>query len=558
MKAGAALAVLLLLLPAALAQQAPELSPYLPGLQPWKLVKGDEGSAMLGSNVPRVPEELYRVYVSANLHGSLATPLVDEKEVFLTDGIAVYALNAENGKEEWEADVYDNFKGRFVETYALNEHLYVATSRTPGGGGRSFLLALSKSTGRVVWKKEVGDKPTSNMIIADGRLCFGTVYTEGLVRCFTLSGEPVWSTKVGGNVRGLAAYGDVLYVSTEGGEPSKKLYALNLSDGRILWSYKHNSIVKSPAVKNGRIFFVDSTGSVVSLSEDGKLAWAKKLGAGSDVNGHSLLAVGDRELYVARTLGEKPLNLFVLDFSGKVIGNFTLDKEEEPGRPVAAGDIVLLPVRGRDYGRVYFLWRGTTLLHQVTYRGEEVFTPRVSSAGGAVFAIFSVDRKRQMLVILGDKKVPAIENVTVAGKVRSNEGVKIRAVIGDRESAIYRALLFYRVNGSRWRAVEMLPERRYVVEPAGGYGLKPEPFAALIPPQPAGSVVEYMVAAIDSVGNHALSQSLSYLVTEPEEEKERAPVRVSAAKEERGVCGPTSTALIALLALALLRRQNSR
>ncbi|NOZ58404.1 MAG: PQQ-binding-like beta-propeller repeat protein [Euryarchaeota archaeon] len=544
--------LLLLLLCAPVAAGEPEVSDYLPTLEPWKLVKGGEDSAMRGSEVPRVPDLQYTASVAANLHGTLATGLVDGDLLLLADGEGVHALRQETGERLWSVSIYESFKGRFVEAYGLNERVFVVTSRTPGGGGRSFLLALSRETGRVLWKKEVGDKPTSNLLITGNRVCFGTVHTDGRVMCYTPAGDLAWSARVGGNVRGLAADGDALYVSTEGGEESRRLYAFSLGDGRLLWSYSHRNIVKSPLVAGGRVFFVDSAGNVVALSREGRLLWKRNLGAGSDVNGHSLLAAGKGELYVARTLGERPLSLHVLDFDGRALGNFTLGDGEEPGIPVVAGRVVLLPVRGKDYGRVYFLWRGTVELHRVTYPGDEVFVPRVSAARGAAFAVFSRDRDRQVVLRLGDGEAPDIRELADIREAYGGEEVEVRAVLGDSRSAVHRALLFYRVNGSEWRAVEMTPERRYVVEPVGGYGLEPEPFAARIPPQQAGSVVEYMVVAIDGVGNLASSEVMRYEVTAPpvpeaKEEEESPP-------EERGVCGPTAVALIALLALLLYRR----
>jgi hypothetical protein len=127
--------------------------------------------------------------------------------------------------------------------------------------------------------------------------------------------------------------------------------------------------------------------------------------------------------------------------------------------------------------------------------------------------------------------------------------VKISAVIGDERSAVYRALLFYSVNGSAWRSVEMAPERRYargeVMEPIGGYGFEAEPFAASIPPQPAGSEVSYLVAAVDNVGNYAFSEVRSYVVVRAEGRAAPTPP-----PEARGMCGPTLVLLLALVPLS--------
>jgi len=179
---------------------------------------------------------------------------------------------------------------------------------------------------------------------------------------------------------------------------------------------------------------------------------------------------------------------------------------------------------------------------------------KVSAAHGKIYVIARAERRGELehlLAVYGDEEAPVIKEVSDVRRAHDNESVKISATIGDKRSAIYKALLFYSVNGSAWRSLEMVPERRYVMEPIGGYGFEEEPFSASIPAQPAGSEVRYAVAAIDSVGNYALSEVKSYLVTPSEAEGRAEEKPATAPSPERGACAPAMVVLIALAPLAL-------
>ena len=599
MKAGAALAVLLLLLPAALAQQAPELSPYLPELAPWKLVKGDEGSAMLGSEVPRVPQLLYQRYVSAGIAPVITTPLVEDGRIFIADAGGIYALNASTGELLWGLDIaavasapaggaggyvelernkrarqgWDVEKWRFLPigtgltyfSYGVGKHVYIATAATQpdvtGPYEEPMLIAIDKSTGEVLWKQKFGRKESSatgNLLVSGGRVCAAS---ENKVYCFTEEGEPAWSAQLsGGSVIGLAASEGVLYATTPGtAEEKAALYALDMRSGKLLWKHvPEYGGMSAPLAKRGMVFYV-STGRLKAVSKEGKLLWENNVGIPTDIYDNAFIAAGESALYAVNSVKRA---IFVVSYEGNITGNFTFEEGESPaGAPVVAGDVVLLPVvkgftGGNDYSRIYLLWRGTAKLHELTFPVKEYPNVKVSAAHGKIYVIARAERKGELehlLAVYGDEEAPVIKEVSDVGEAYANESVKISATLGDRRSAIYKALLFYSVNGSAWRSVEMAPERRYVkeaMEPIGGYGFAEEPFSASIPAQPAGSEVSYAVAAIDSVGNYALSEVRSYVVVPAEAAPEATP---APAPGKKGACGPTLVALLALVPVALER-----
>ena len=589
--------VLLLLLPAAFAQQAPELSPYLPELAPWKLVKGDEGSAMLGSEVPRVPELLYQRYVSAAIPPVIATPLVEGDRIFIADAGGIYALNASTGELLWGLDIaavasapaggagayvelernkrarqgWDVAKWRFLPvgtgltyfSYGAGKHVYIATAATQpdvtGPYEEPMLIAIDKSTGEVLWKKKFGRKESSargNLLVSGGRVCAAS---EDKVYCFTEDGREAWSAQLsGGSVIGLAASEGVLYATTPGtAEEKAALYAFDLRSGKLLWKHvPEYGGMSAPLAKKGMVFYV-STGTLKAVSKEGKLLWENNVGIPTDIYDNAFIAAGESALYAVNPVRRA---IFVVSYGGNITGSFTFEEEEQPaGAPVVAGDVVLLPVvkeftGGSDYSRIYLLWRGTAKLHELSFPVKEYPNVKVSAAKGRVYVIARAERRGEvehLLAVYGDEEAPVIREVTDVRRAHDNESVKISATLGDRRSAIYKALLFYSVNGSVWRSVEMAPERRYVMEPIGGYGFEEEPFSASIPAQPAGSEVRYAVAAIDSVGNYALSEVKSYVVTPAEAEGEAGEEPATAPPPERGACAPTMVVLMALAPLAL-------
>lgn len=480
---------------------------FLPDLNySWKLVKSDEGSTLTTlSEIPRVPNIAFKKNVSANIGGPLATPLVENGKIFLADHERIYALD-DNGELIWGVEIWSELLGhrpwpqwralgfyRFVESYGLGKYFFVGTSSSEGGNG--YLLAFKKSTGELVWKAELEPESnasslpsvTSNLIVAEGKVCVGTVRDEGYVFCFTEDGDFLWRNKIGGNVRGLA-YGDGILFATS--EPFKSVHAFNIKTGEKLWRYDHDDIVGTPVYKEDKIFFIDSLGRLIVISSKGEKLWEKNVYGGGDVNTNSFLAIGNA-IYTPRNIGERPLNLYVIDFDGNFVGKFELEEEEKAGAPVVTKNIVLLPVVSNGYAKIYFLWKGINKLYEFKFEGDEIFMPKMSVAYGSIYAVFSHDRSNHVLIKFEDFEKPEIKRVE---ETKHNESVDVKALIQDEQSGIYKALVAYK--DSEWHYVEMELARRYAMEPIGGYGFNEEEYIATIPK------TEYVVIAIDNAGNY--------------------------------------------------------
>ena len=471
------------------------------------------------SDVPRIPRVVYSVNVSSNLGGRLATPLVGDGLIIIADSQRVCAYDDVDGSLLWTSDIYDVYGG-FITAYGLDDKVYIATSGRIDVHGEdipALLIALDKLSGEPIWVRELtGMKSsvTSNLVIYKGRIVFGTIWADSSVYCYDQDGNLAWVKSLTGlgNIRGLAVGGGMVYVT---GENDYWVYALDIDSGDVIWSYKHGAIPGTPLYLDGKVYFIDSQGYLICLNSDGEVVWSKDVGGGSDVNTNSFLTIDDNGyIYIVKTLGEEN-GILKLDGNGKEIGFFKISNGEVADIPVMSKRILLLPVSGPDYVKIYFLWDGLTEIHRIVYEPEETFRPSVSVANASIYIVIPYDRSRQILMKLVDDEPPIIMDIREVREALANEGVEINATIYDNRSGIYMAILFYQVNNSKPKYIVMDIVRRYIMEPIGGYGFSEEPYIATIPGQPTGSNVTYWLLAVDNVGNYVYSDVYSYIVVKP-------------------------------------------
>ena len=478
---------------------------------------------MYPASLPRSMKVIYKVNVSANMGGVLAEPLIEESSIYLADHQGIYSLNRSSGELIWGIEVYGDDLGgraagypqpvsrwralglyRFVEAYGLGKHLYVATSSSPSGRGDAYLLALDKRSGDVVWSVKLESEPgassatsiTSNMVVADGKIFVGSVRDEGYVFCVSEDGKALWRRSLGGNVDGIA-YGDgILYVM------ASKLYAIDAKDGRILWQGDHGSW---PIYKDGKVI-VEAYGYVIVLDREGKLLWKKGYGAGGNVEGYPFIAVGNQAIYISRQLGERPRELYVVSMNGSILRKYQVLPDEDAVAPITSKDVIVLPVKSEKgkYCKLYILWRNGEKLSEITLDVREVWYPVAVAAYGEVYVVTDP----LTLYKLGDDESPRINKVS-ADLSEDFKKMLIHVEAYDSGSALYRVILVYSVNGSKWIYKDMDVARVYVIEPIGGYGYREELYKITLDITPNTSI-EFYIVAVDSVRNYALSNVYAY------------------------------------------------
>jgi uncharacterized repeat protein (TIGR01451 family) len=198
-----------------------------------------------------------------------------------------FALNASTGALLW------SFEGvgpptSFTSPAVANGVVYVAAA---DGLDRSYdLYALNASTGALLWsfqncQIDACEGPFGSPAVANGVVYIGSdginipvqgaVATPGNLYALNASnGALLWSDKTGDIGGAPAVANEIVYVGS-----AKGLYALNASTGALLWSRTSQYGADSPAVANGVVYFSSGDGSVYALnSNTGAELWSYDVG----------------------------------------------------------------------------------------------------------------------------------------------------------------------------------------------------------------------------------------------------------------------------------------
>jgi outer membrane protein assembly factor BamB len=157
-----------------------------------------------------------------------------------------------------------------------------AQSQAPGNGR---FVAMTMSTGRVVWSLPIPAGTESSPLVWNGTVYFGdqggTVYA---VRAS--DGHVDWTFHAQGAVKGGPAFADGRVYF---GDYAGRAYAVNATTGRQIWSvgtsgaqfgFSSGQFYSTPAVSFGRVYMGNTDGRVYSFAQrTGELAWATATGA---------------------------------------------------------------------------------------------------------------------------------------------------------------------------------------------------------------------------------------------------------------------------------------
>jgi outer membrane protein assembly factor BamB len=206
----------------------------------------------------------------------------------------------------------DAFSGKDLGRYRVSSS--VSTSASGEGElvyfgpdeGKETLLALNLRSGKVLWKKSLGDLSSSPVLWED-KVFVGS--GDGRLRALEReSGDEIWEFQTSSSRISAPACASPTWLgSAEGilclGSADGHLYALNMASGRMEWKFEaQGGIHSSPAVKNGMVFFGSVDGSLYALSlKDGSLAWRFQTQAdiySSPAAAESLVYIGSNDYFV--------------------------------------------------------------------------------------------------------------------------------------------------------------------------------------------------------------------------------------------------------------------
>jgi outer membrane protein assembly factor BamB len=152
-------------------------------------------------------------------------------------------------------------------------------------GKRLFLLknngavyAISKRTGKVLWKKKMGALAASSPAYGDGRIYVTLLQREKNVRAGRVAalrvrdGKLEWSRPLASRTESSPVFdGGRVYFGSENGT----LYSMKADDGAVRWTFKAGGAIKGgPALADGKLYFGDYAGRVYAIKQaDGRPAW---------------------------------------------------------------------------------------------------------------------------------------------------------------------------------------------------------------------------------------------------------------------------------------------
>jgi outer membrane protein assembly factor BamB len=195
---------------------------------------------------------------------------------------ALYAISRTTGRVSWRRKL-----GYLAAASpACNDGtIYAVLLKRTAQDDAGRIIAVSARSGRTRWSRRLPSRSESSPLIDHGRVFIGsedgTVYSlrarDGVVR---------WRAQAAGAVKGaIALDAGKLYFGDYGG----RVHALRRSDGKKVWETAPGSgalglgsgnFYSSAAVEYGRVYIGSTNGTIYSLSSaDGKLAWSRGTGA---------------------------------------------------------------------------------------------------------------------------------------------------------------------------------------------------------------------------------------------------------------------------------------
>jgi len=188
--------------------------------------------------------------------GIYSSPLVfNNKLIIITDAEVVYALDLEDGDEDWNEDI----DGRVVRTEptVYGDKLYFGTDS-------GVFYAMKIENGDVLWKFKADSSIYSTPLIEKGRIFIGS--TKGTLYSINIkTGKKIWEKLLSKSVKGgiISAFGHVIV------SDSNTVYAMSPSRGIIRWSQTFDTPIKtSPVHVDDTVVLGLTNGEIVSVRND--------------------------------------------------------------------------------------------------------------------------------------------------------------------------------------------------------------------------------------------------------------------------------------------------
>jgi len=191
----------------------------------------------------------------------VASPALANHAVYFgAYGGYAYALNASTGAELWD------YK---VKSYEIDSSPAVADGLVYIGAEDGNMYALNADDGTNVWTYTTGGQVSCSPAVASGLIYFGSY--DGFLALNASTGAKVWAYTANEVDSAPAVANGVVYVGSFDGN----IYALNATNGALLWTYKTSDwVFSSPAVANGIVYVASLNHNLYALNaKTGALLW---------------------------------------------------------------------------------------------------------------------------------------------------------------------------------------------------------------------------------------------------------------------------------------------
>jgi eukaryotic-like serine/threonine-protein kinase len=205
------------------------------------------------------------------------TPAADAETVFFPlSGGVLLALNTNDGKLQWKAEVGGDFSAALV---ADERSVYAATGYTTEDKKvHGTLRALSKATGLTLWMRTSLPSPISGGLVADSVALFGGSVDGHVYSVSKQTGQVLWSNQYAEEFSGQPqVLGNRVYFGSNAGT----MRSLDARTGQLLWEYKTRGPIHGAiAVKDNMAYFGSGDGNVYAFDEiRSKVRWQRRTGA---------------------------------------------------------------------------------------------------------------------------------------------------------------------------------------------------------------------------------------------------------------------------------------
>lgn len=264
------------------------------------------------------------------------SPVMHDGNLYGIDNDAeAFSLEALTGKVRWKRKVGE----LSAASPAFDDGRVFMVNLEPGQA-----LAVDADNGETIWERNLPGRSESSPAVEDGKVIFGCECGK-LFALSVVTGKTVWERDLGGALKGGPAINDgVAFI----GDYNGKLSAVNIDDGTIKWQSdssggsfgRAGSFYASPTVAFGRVYIGSKDSRMYSFEEEtGELAWSHSTGA----EVYASAAVADTEA--------TPPSVYFGGLDGKI---YALDAEtgEERWSEDAGGSVI---GAGSVIGQIFYV-----------------------------------------------------------------------------------------------------------------------------------------------------------------------------------------------------------